>query len=94
MLPSIRMLRAARALLAWSQHKLAQESGVHPSVIGRIEGKNGSARSLTLERLAAAMEREGVVFFYESGMEGIKILKASPQDPKARSKYTKESGGS
>lgn len=94
MLPSIRMLRAARALLAWSQHRLAQESGVHPSVIGRIEGTNGSARSLTLERLAVAMEREGVVFFYESGMEGIKILKANQTNSKVSSKDTKDSGES
>lgn len=77
MLPSIRILRAARALLGWSQRELSQESGVHQSVIGRIEGKNGRARAATLERLARAMEREGIVFFSDSGMEGIRIFRAN-----------------
>lgn len=81
MLPSIRMLRAARVLLNWSQLKLAEASGVHPSIISRLEGKKGgSAHAATLERLAAAMESAGVVFFSDSGMEGIKILVASPKD--------------
>ena len=65
MLPTIRLLKAARVLLGWSQRKLSQESGVHQSVIGRIEGKDGSARPVTLQRLARAMEREGIVFFSE-----------------------------
>ncbi|WP_093154598.1 helix-turn-helix domain-containing protein [Thalassobaculum litoreum] len=82
MLPSIRMLRAARALLGWSQRELSQESGVHQSVIGRIEGKDGRARAATLERLARAMEREGIVFFSDSGMEGIRIPKANLEDSK------------
>lgn len=95
MLPSIRMLRAARVLLNWSQLKLAEASGVHPSIISRLEGKKGgSAHSATLERLAAAMESAGVVFFSDSGMEGIKILIASPKDTQASLKDTKDSADS
>lgn len=80
MLPSIRMLRAARVLLGWSQRTLAEKSGMRQSVIGRIEGKGGSARPPTLERLARAMEKSGIVFTYENGIEGIKIHVDDPKD--------------
>ena len=78
MLPSVRLLRAARVLLGWSQQELADASGVHQTVIGRIEAKSSTPRTVTTERLAKALEDAGIVFFSDAGMEGIKISTRMP----------------
>ncbi len=62
--PARRQLRAARALLSWSQERLAQESGVSPPTIKRLEPGEGSLQTKveTMKRLQAALEAAGVEF--------------------------------
>jgi transcriptional regulator with XRE-family HTH domain len=76
-------LRAARALLAWSQERLAKESGVSLPTIKRLEPGEGSlpTKVETLEKLQAALEAAGVEFT-NGGEPGVK-LKAKPTGPDA-----------
>ncbi|GLK86026.1 helix-turn-helix domain-containing protein [Ancylobacter defluvii] len=57
-------LRAARALLGWSQDKLAEQSGVSKPTIARLELRDGEigGYAATRDKLIAALEAAGVVF--------------------------------
>jgi len=70
-------VRAARALLDWSQMKLADESGVSLATIRRIESDRGPDRSTgpNLEAIQRALESGGVVFISNDnkGGEGVRI---------------------
>lgn len=48
-------VRAHRLLLGWTQERLGEESGLHPSFIGQIERGTKKVSLLTLARLAAAL---------------------------------------
>jgi DNA-binding XRE family transcriptional regulator len=57
-------IRAARALLGWSQAKLADEAGVSVITIKRMEASPEAfrARFDIVMKVKAAVERAGVVF--------------------------------
>ncbi len=61
---SIRQIKAARALLDWSQADLAAASGVSEPTIKRLESSSGElgGRSETIEKIVAALENAGVSF--------------------------------
>lgn len=71
-------LRAARALLAWSQERLAAESGVSLPTIKRLEPGDGSlaTKVATMEKLQSALEAAGVEFT-NSGQPGVRLRKAA-----------------
>ena len=75
---SIRQIKAARALLNWSQSDLAQKSGVSVPTIKRLEAADGllGGRIETATRLCGALEKEGVQFTgsTEKGL-GVRIVK-------------------
>ncbi len=63
-----RQIRAARALLGWSQAQLAEAAGVSIPTVKRAEGNAAiaaSAQSLTAIR--SALEAAGVEFIAENG---------------------------
>ncbi|CAO4184626.1 Helix-turn-helix protein [Methylorubrum populi] len=62
-------LRAARALLGWSQERLSEASGVSLPTIKRLEPGEGSLQTRvdTLNKLQAALEAAGVLFIPENG---------------------------
>ncbi|WP_441258973.1 helix-turn-helix domain-containing protein [Bradyrhizobium sp. 521_C7_N1_3] len=66
---SVRQMKAARALLAWSQGDLAKASGVSEPTIARLESEDGEVggRAETGDRLRAALEKAGVEFIPENG---------------------------
>jgi predicted transcriptional regulator len=66
---SIRQIKAARALLAWSQADAARSSGVSVPTIKRVEASDGmiGGRVDTSERLVAALEAAGMIFIEETG---------------------------
>ncbi len=70
-------IRAARALLDWSQLKLADESGVSLATIRRIESDRGPDRSTgpNLEAIQRALEVGGVTFTPKdnTGGEGVRM---------------------
>ncbi len=61
---TIRQLKAARALLDWSQADLAQASDVSEPTIARLESADGElgGRADTREKIRRAFEKAGVEF--------------------------------
>lgn len=66
---SIAQVKAARALLEWSQIELAERSGVSLPTIKRVEAAKGelSGRPATVEAIQRALEAAGVEFIEENG---------------------------
>ncbi|PPQ16321.1 transcriptional regulator [Bradyrhizobium sp. AC87j1] len=66
---SVRQMKAARALLAWSQGELAKASGVSEPTIARLESEDGEVggRAETGDKLRSALEMGGVEFIPENG---------------------------
>lgn len=57
-------IRAARALLGWSQQRLADEAGLSPITVKRLEASEETfqARFDTVMKVKEAVEVAGVVF--------------------------------
>ena len=73
-----RQIKAARALLGWSQADLAKHSGVSEPTIARLEATDGDlgGRKATSIKIKEAIERAGVQFFEENGGgEGARLRK-------------------
>ena len=66
---TIAQLRAARALLGWSQDDLAKASGVSKPTIARLETGSGSLGGYaeTRDKLLRACEDAGIAFLPENG---------------------------
>ena len=66
---SVRQVKAARALLAWSQGDLARASGVSEPTIKRLESQDGDigGKPETGEKIRTALEAAGVVIIAENG---------------------------
>lgn len=66
---STRQIKAARALLAWSQADLARHSGVSDPTIKRLEAFDGNlgGRADTAEAICKALQDAGVIFVEENG---------------------------
>jgi ribosome-binding protein aMBF1 (putative translation factor) len=66
---SIRQIKAARALLDWSQEKLASAAVVSVPTIKRLEAQDGplGGRTETGEKIEAALERAGILFIDQNG---------------------------
>ena len=74
-----RQIKAARALLAWSQGDLADRSGISEPTVARLESADGElgGREDTAQRLRAAIEAAGVEFIDENGGgTGVRVKKA------------------
>jgi transcriptional regulator with XRE-family HTH domain len=66
---SIRQMKAARALLGWSQEELAACSGVSVPTVKRLEAAEGplGGRVDTAHKLQSALEKAGIQFIEENG---------------------------
>lgn len=76
---STRQVKAARALLAWSQGDLARQSGVSEPTVARLESVDGplGGRTGTAEKLRSALEAAGVIFLEENGEgPGVRLKKS------------------
>jgi transcriptional regulator with XRE-family HTH domain len=71
---SIRQIKAARALLGWSQEDLASKSGVSYPTIARLEAADGpiGGRSDTATKIRSALEAAGVEFT-NGGQPGVHL---------------------
>jgi predicted transcriptional regulator len=75
---SIRQIKAARALLGWSQDDLAKKSGISAPTVKRLEALDGDlgGRAETGEALVAALREAGVEFIPENGGgAGVRVAK-------------------
>ncbi len=78
-----RQIKAARALLAWSQADLAEKSKISEPTIARLESVDGElgGRQITAQKIRATLEGAGIVFLQPSdggpGVQLKKLLKKS-----------------
>lgn len=73
-----RQVKAARALLGWSQADLARRSGVSDPTIARLEAADGElgGREGTAEKIRSAIEAAGIQFIDENGGgSGVRLRK-------------------
>jgi transcriptional regulator with XRE-family HTH domain len=76
---SVRQMKAARALVGWSQSDLAAASGVSEPTIARLESEDGpiGGRADTSKKLITALEKAGIEFIAENGGgSGVRLRKA------------------
>jgi predicted transcriptional regulator len=68
-LVTTRQIKAARALLAWSQAELARHSGVSEPTVARLESIDGElgGREKTAGKMRKALESAGIDFIAENG---------------------------
>lgn len=66
---SIPQVKAARALIGWSQEELASSAGVSLPTVKRLEAADGvlGGRATTGNKIKEALERAGVEFIDENG---------------------------
>lgn len=77
---SIRQVKAARALLDWSQEQLAAAANVSVATIKRLEAHDGplGGRAQTGTKIETALEKGGIEFIEENGGgPGVRLKKAS-----------------
>jgi predicted transcriptional regulator len=84
---SIRQLKAARSLLAWSQEDLAAKSGISLPTIKRLEASDGDlgGRSSTAAQLISALQLAGIAFIAENGGGPGVRLRMSGKKPQKKS---------
>jgi transcriptional regulator with XRE-family HTH domain len=71
---SIRQIKAARALLAWSQEDLAEAAGISVPTVKRLEAADGKlgGREDTAIKLRGALEAAGIEFT-NGGRPGVRL---------------------
>ena len=75
---SIRQVKAARSLLAWSQEELATAADVSIPTIKRLEAQDGplGGRDETGVKIRSALEKAGIEFIDENGGgAGVRLTK-------------------
>jgi predicted transcriptional regulator len=81
---SIRQLKAARALIGWSQEELASAAEVSLPTIKRLEAAEGwlAGRQTTAHKIRVALEKAGVEFIDENGGgPGVRLRKRQRAKP-------------
>ena len=68
-MPTIDQIRAARALIGWSQGDLAKHSGLSQTGIARIENGTNHPNSTTIEKITAAFDAADVEFIDNNGVK-------------------------
>ena len=70
---SVRQIKAARALLAWTQKDLATYAGVAAPTVARIEAVDGELRASghTAARILKAFRSAGILFASDSDGEAV-----------------------
>ncbi|MGR4929872.1 helix-turn-helix domain-containing protein [Bradyrhizobium sp. CAR08] len=82
---SIRQIKAARALLGWSQDDLARTAEVSIPTIKRLEALDGllGGRTQTAENIVLALTSAGIEFIDENGGgRGVRLRKAASEKPR------------
>jgi len=71
-----RQVRAARALLGWSQLALADRAIVSPNALARLERGNVDSRMSTVEAVEKALVKAGIEFISADVKgEGVRLAK-------------------
>lgn len=57
-----RQIKAARALLGWSQTKLCEEAGISRATLIDLENETGDPRRSSIQRIETAFGKSGLIF--------------------------------
>ena len=68
-MPTLEQIRAARALLGWSQHDLADKAGLSQTGIARIENGTNQPNSKTIQKIETAFDAADVEFLGSNGVQ-------------------------
>lgn len=68
-MPTLDQIRAARALLNWSQSDLAERTGLSQTGIARIESGVSQANLNTMDRIFRSFDEAGIEFIADRGVE-------------------------
>lgn len=72
---SSRQIRAARALLGWTQQTLADHALVAINTVRAIERDRPHPKEDTIEAVVKTLEKRGISFFSDgSAIEGVQLL--------------------
>jgi transcriptional regulator with XRE-family HTH domain len=78
-MPTIEQIRAARALIGWSQKDLADHADLSQTGVARIENGTNQPNSSTIAKILEAFDKAGIEFIGESGVKKrsgeVRILK-------------------
>jgi transcriptional regulator with XRE-family HTH domain len=76
-------IKAARALLGWSQADLAGACGLSVPTVKRIESKGGElgGRADTAARIVVALEKAGAEFILEDASGGVGVRLRQRREP-------------
>ncbi len=66
---TIEQMRAARALLGWSQNDLADRSGLSQTGVARIENGTNKPNSQTLDKIRSTFEKANIEFIDTTGVK-------------------------
>ena len=84
-----RQVRAARALLGWTQETLADKALVALTALKRFESESGlQVREDTRDRVRAALEASGVMFLVSERGEGVMLVRKPEVARKAARRRT------
>lgn len=73
-----RQVRAARALLGWTQEMLADKALVALTALKRVESENDLAvRDETRHQVAKALEAAGIVFLDSERGKGVLLMRGA-----------------
>jgi len=90
-----RQIKAARALLGWSQSDLATASGISEPTVARLESIDGpvGGRAETSDRIADALQRAGIEFLNGDHL-GVRLRRSGPPNEGLRpDQLTSENDG-
>ncbi len=68
-MPTIEQIRAARALIGWSQGDLADRSDLSQTGVARIENGSNQPNSTTLDKIISAFDKADIEFIGDSGVK-------------------------
>ena len=70
-------IRAARAILGWSQDQLAQRAGIGLATLRRVEQGEGLVKGnfSTIVKIQKAFEQAGINFTEDAGEIGVRLKK-------------------
>ena len=78
-----RQIRAARALLGWTQQTLADRALVALNTVNAIETDRPYPKEDTIESVIQTLEKAGIVFLSDGAMgEGVRFSKPRPIKPR------------
>jgi transcriptional regulator with XRE-family HTH domain len=76
-----RQVRAARALLGWTQERLADKALVALTALKRLESDRLLVRDATREAVRKALEAAGIVFLSSVRGEGVMLVRQETRQP-------------